>query len=102
VAGLIYYLHDTPTTFRLELAGEIAGTSAAELERVWRTGASTLETRAFVVDLNGVTSADDSGRRLLARWRQTGATFVAEPAAARAIVESIPEGPVIGRKAAGY
>jgi len=54
------------------------------------------------VDLNGVTSADDSGRRLLARWRQTGATFVAEPAAARAIVESIPEGPVIGRKAAGY
>ncbi|HLK19718.1 MAG TPA: hypothetical protein VKT81_12220 [Bryobacteraceae bacterium] len=87
---------------RLELTGALSAANAAELERVWRTGSSTLGARALVVGLNGVTSADDAGRRLLARWKQLGATFVAESDAARAIALSIPEGPVIERKAAGY
>lgn len=98
----IYYLHDTPTALRLELAGTLSAANAAELERVWRTGSSTLGTRGLVVGLNGVTSVDDAGRRLLARWQQLGATFVAESPVAKAIAESIPEGSVIERKAAGY
>jgi len=98
----VYYLHDTPTTLRLELAGTLSAANAAELERVWRTGSSTLGTRELVVGLNDLTSVDDAGRRLLARWRQLGATFVAESDVARAIAESIPEGPMMERKAAGY
>lgn len=101
MARLVYYLHDDPSTFRLELAGALLAGNAAEVERVWRTGSSTLGTRAFVVDVEGLTSVDDAGRRLLGRWRQLGATFIPESSEARLIVESI-EGPGIERKAAGY
>lgn len=102
MARLIYYIYDEPTAFRLQLAGALLAGSAAELERVWRTGSSTLGTRAFVVDLGSLTSVDDAGRRLLGRWRQLGASFLAESSAARLILESIAEGPAIERKAAGY
>jgi hypothetical protein len=54
-----------------------------------------------MVDVDSLTSVDDAGRRLLGRWRQLGATFIAESSESRAIVESI-EGPGIERKAAGY
>jgi len=98
----IYYLHDTPSTFRLELNGALSASSAAEVERVWRTASSTLGTRAFVVDLDNLTSVDDAGRRLLVRWRQLGATFIAKSAGAQSIAELIAEGPALERKAAGY
>jgi anti-anti-sigma regulatory factor len=102
MAGPVYYLHDTPSSFRLELAGALSVSSAAEVERVWRTASSTLGTRAFVVDLDNLTSVDDAGRRLLVRWRQLGATFIAKSAGAQSIAELIAEGPVVERKAAGY
>jgi hypothetical protein len=101
VARLVYYLHDEPSAFRLELTGTLSAGNLAEIERVWRTGSSTLGTRAFMVDVDSLTSVDDAGRRLLGRWRQLGATFIAESSESRAIVESI-EGPGIERKAAGY
>jgi anti-anti-sigma regulatory factor len=101
VARLVYYLHDEPSAFRLELAGVLSSGNAAELERVWRTGSSTLGTRAFVVDIDSLTSVDDAGRRLLARWRQLGAALIGESGAARSIAESI-ERPNVERKAAGY
>jgi anti-anti-sigma regulatory factor len=102
MARLVYYLHDDPSTFRLELAGALLAGNAAEVERVWRTGSSTLGTRDFVVDIDSLTSVDDAGRRLLERWRQLGATFIAESGAAKSIVQSIAECPGIDRKAAGY
>jgi hypothetical protein len=102
MARLVYYLHDDPSTFRLELAGALLAGNAAEVERVWRTGSSTLGTRAFVVDVDRLTSVDDTGRRLLGRWKQLGATFIAESAEARLIVESIADCAGIARKAAGY
>jgi hypothetical protein len=49
-----------------------------------------------------LTSVDDAGRRLLGRWRQLGATFIAESGAAKSILESIVECPGVERKAAGY
>jgi hypothetical protein len=100
--GPAYYLHDTPSTFRLELNGALSAVGAAEVERVWRTASSTLGTRAFVVDLDNLTSVDDAGRRLLVRWRQLGASFIAKSAGAQSIAELIAEAPVIERKAAGY
>ncbi|HEV8040619.1 MAG TPA: hypothetical protein VGP62_17240 [Bryobacteraceae bacterium] len=102
MARLLYYLHDEPGAFRLELAGALSAGNLAEIERVWRTGSSTLGTRAFVVDIDSLTSVDDAGRRLLARWRQLGATFIAESSEAKLIVQSIAECPKIERKAAGY
>lgn len=102
MARLVYYLHDDPSTFRLELAGALLAGNSAEVERVWRTGASTLGTRAFVVDVDSLTSVDEAGRRLLGRWRQLGATFIAECSEARLIVESLAEIPAVERKAAGY
>jgi len=102
VARLVYYLHDEPSAFRLELAGALSVSNLAEVERVWRTGSSTLGTRSFVVDVDSLTSVDDAGRRLLARWTQIGATFIAESSEARLIVQSFGECPVIERKAAGY
>jgi hypothetical protein len=102
VARLVYYLHDDPSTFRLELAGALLAGTAAEVERVWRTGSSTLGARAFVVDVDSLTSVDDAGRRLLERWRQMGATFIAERSEAKLIVESIAQDAALQRKAAGY
>ena len=102
MARLVYYLHDDPSTFRLELAGALLAGNVAEVERVWRTGSSTLGTRAFVVDVESLTSVDDAGRRLLGRWRQLGATFIAGCSEARLIVESIADCAEVERKAAGY
>jgi hypothetical protein len=102
VARLAYYLHDDPATFRLELVGALLAGTAAEVERVWRTGSSTLGARAFVVDVDSLTSVDDAGRRLLGRWRQLGATFIAERSEAKLIVESIAPDSAVERKAAGY
>ncbi len=91
LARLSYYLHDDPATFRLELVGALAANNTAELERCWRTGSSTLGTRNFVVDLEALTSVDDAGRRLLVRWQQLGARFLAESEGARSILELIAE-----------
>jgi hypothetical protein len=102
VARLVYYLHDDPSTFRLQLAGALLAGTAAEVERVWRTGSSTLGARAFVVDVDSLTSVDDAGRRLLGRWKQMGATFIAECSEAKLIVESIAQDTSLERKAAGY
>jgi len=102
VVRLVYYLHDEPSAFRLELAGALSAGNLAEIERVWRTGSTTLGTRAFVVDVDSLTSVDDAGRRLLARWTQVGATFIAESSEAKLIVQSVVEFPGIERKAAGY
>jgi hypothetical protein len=102
MARLVYYLHDDPSTFRLELVGALLAGTAAEVERVWRTGSSTLGARAFVVDVDNLTSVDEAGRRLLGRWKQLGASFIAERSEARLIVESIATDASLERKAAGY
>jgi hypothetical protein len=102
MARLIYYLHDDPAAFRIELAGALSASNAAELERCWRTGSSTLGKRTFVVNLDSVTSVDDDVRRLLVRWRQLGTKLVGESAYARSVMESIAETALAARKAANY
>jgi anti-anti-sigma regulatory factor len=102
MARLVYYLHDDPSAFRIELAGALSASNAPELERCWRTGSSTLGKRAFVVNLDSVTSVDDDVRRLLVRWRQLGAKLVGESAYARSVMESIAETAIAARKAASY
>jgi len=99
---LTFYLHDDPSEFRIELAGTLAAGNAAELDRCWRTGSSTLGTRAFVVKLGALKSVDDAGRRLLVRWKQLGALFVAESAEGRSILELIRDTALVEQKAANY
>jgi hypothetical protein len=79
---LSYYLHDTPSSFRFKLAGPLAGDDVDELGQCWRTASSTLGSRAFVVDMVGVTGMDDAGRELLRQCGEQGAHFVARPAKA--------------------
>lgn len=101
-APLVFYLHDGPSAFRIELEGALAASNTAELERCWRTASSTLGARAFVVALGSLASVDDAGRRLLVRWREAGALFVAESPEARSILELITDTALLEQKAANY
>jgi ABC-type transporter Mla MlaB component len=70
-------LHDTPAAFRLQLSGELAQGSVAEVALCWQTGSSTLGARRLVVDLTNVASIDAAGRELLERMSRAGAEFIA-------------------------
>lgn len=77
-----YRIHDGAAQFRFELEGALASGDVAELDQCWRTAASTIAGKTLVVDLTSLTAIDESGRQLLARWRQAGAEFVAGPESA--------------------
>ena len=89
MAGLIFYMHDGPSTFRFELAGSLAGGEVTKLDQAWRTASSTVDGKVLAVDITFLTSADEEGRALLTRWRDAGAHFVANSPFARTLVESI-------------
>ena len=69
-------IHDHADAFRLKIEGRIAAHNAAEIEARWRTGASTIGKRAFLVDLAGATSVDAAARGLLARMHAEGARLI--------------------------
>ena len=74
-----YKIHDGAAQFRFELEGALAVGDVAELDQCWRTAASSIAGKTWVVDLTSLTAIDESGRQLLNRWRQAGAEFVAGP-----------------------
>jgi len=86
---LRYYMHDGPSTFRFELAGDIDNEGARELDQAWRTASSTIGARALVVDITFVTGAENNGRRLLARWHAEGARLIARSRVSRKLAEAI-------------
>jgi anti-anti-sigma regulatory factor len=71
------YLHDSAAMFRFVLKGELSGLRAQDLEQAWTTAQSTLNGRELVVDVSGLTGADESGVGLLARMRSEGARLTA-------------------------
>jgi hypothetical protein len=87
--GLKYYLHDAASSFRFKLAGSLAGADVAELRQCWNTASSTLGSRPFVVDIDGLRGADQDGRALLREWHAGGARIVAASARARLLAQSI-------------
>jgi hypothetical protein len=89
MSGLIFYMHDGPSTFRFELSGSLAGGEVAKLDQAWRTASSAVDEKTLAVDVTFLTSADDKGRALLTRWWQAGAHFVANSPLSRTLVESI-------------
>jgi hypothetical protein len=88
-------MHDGPTAFRLELAGNLNHEATQRLDQDWRTASSTIGDRRLVVDLTLVTGADEQGRDLLTRWTTEGAQLIATSAASRALAESIVGGPLL-------
>ena len=73
------YQHDSAARFRFVLRGALAGEQATELEHAWTTAESILTGKELVVDLSGLTGADESGVSLLSRMRAAGAQLTAAP-----------------------
>ena len=86
---LQYYMHDGPSAFRFELAGEIDNEGARELEQAWRTASAVIGDRALVIDMTFVTSVEKDAHSLLARWHAEGAHLIARTKASREIAEAI-------------
>jgi hypothetical protein len=86
---LQYFMHDGPSAFRFELAGELDAEGARRLERDWRAAFSTTGDRALIVDITFVTSLEPEGRALLARWCAGGAQLVAKSKVSRELAETI-------------
>ena len=86
---LQYCMHDGPSAFRFELAGDLSNEGARQLEQDWRTASSVIGDRALIIDLTFVTSAGAEGRTLLARWHVEGAQLVANSKVSRELAEAI-------------
>src|SRR6476659_2683818 len=86
---LQYYMHDGPSAFRFELAGDLNNEAARELDQAWRTASAVIGDRALVVDMTFVTGAGQDGRSLLARWYAEGAQLIARSKVSRELAEGI-------------
>lgn len=87
--GLSYYLHDAASSFRFKLAGSLAGDDVAELRQCWTTASSTLGSRPFLVDIDGLEGVDEGGRQLLSEWHAEGARILAASGKGRMLAQSI-------------
>jgi hypothetical protein len=91
---LQYYMHDGPSAFRFELAGDLNNDAARDLDQAWRTASAVIGERALVVDMTFVTGAERDGRSLLARWYAEGAQLIAKSKVSHALAEAIIGGPL--------
>jgi hypothetical protein len=87
--ALQYYMHDGPTAFRFELAGNLNDEGARRLDRDWHAASSVIGDRRLIVDMTFVTCAGEQGRALITRWHKGGARLIASSKASRALAESI-------------
>jgi ABC-type transporter Mla MlaB component len=85
-----YYQHDGATTFRFQLAGDLAGPGVMDLEHAWQTATSIMHDKQLVLDVSDVTGADATGMQLLKRMLSSGARLVsAEPPASPDLLRSL-------------
>lgn len=101
MAGLFFYMHDGPKTFRFELAGALSGSEVVKMDQAWRTASSTFDGKVLAVDITYVTEVDDKGRDVLFRWWREGAHLVANSGASRKLAESITGLPYAADQAVG-
>jgi outer membrane protein len=87
-------IHDGAKMFRLQLEGRLASAWVTELEQVWKTAASMLDTKILVVNLDDVTFIDGAGKSLLADMHRAGAKFTAATPYQREAVAEITGKPV--------
>ena len=74
-------------TFRVE--GKLAGPWVKELERHWRTVASSQPTRRMRVDVSSATFIDEGAKDLLRTMHREGAQLVATGCLNKSIIEEI-------------
>ena len=74
-------------TFRVE--GKLAGPWVKELERHWRTVASSQPTRRMRVDVSSATFIDEEAKDLLRTMHREGAQLVATGCLNKSIIEEI-------------
>lgn len=85
-----YYQHDGATTFRFQLAGDLAGPGVTDLEHAWQTARSIMDGKQLVLDVSDVTGADATGMQLLKRMLGSGARLIsAEPPASPDLLRSL-------------
>jgi len=71
------YQHDSFAAFQFVLRGHLAGNRVLDLEHAWITAQSILNGKELIVDISGVTGADQFGVDLLFRMRDSGARLTA-------------------------
>jgi len=89
--ALQYLMHDGPTAFRFELAGNLNDDGARRLDRDWRTASPEIGGRRLIVDMTFVTGADEQGRALINRWHREGARLIASSKASRDCWRAAPQ-----------
>jgi anti-anti-sigma regulatory factor len=73
----------------IKLEGRIAGPWVEELHRTWISLAPSLGSKRLYVDLCEVTFVDAKGKQVLTDMRKGGATFLADTAMTKSLVEEI-------------
>jgi hypothetical protein len=80
---------ETETERRWTLCGRLTGPSVAVLRACWEHHDQGADGVRRVLDLCDVTLIDESGERLLAEMRNSGAEFVAAGVATRYLLENL-------------
>ena len=68
-----YYIHDSVSSLRLQLAGDFAEADVSELNGCWNTAKTTLGQRKLILDLHGLKSADYAAKQWLLSMASRGA-----------------------------
>jgi len=71
-----YYIHDSVSTLRFQLIGDLRDGNVTELNGSWETAQTTLQFRRLVLDLCGLSSTDEHGKRWLLKMKDVGAAFL--------------------------
>lgn len=87
-------IHDGAKIFRLQLEGRLATAWVTELEQCWKTAASTLHSKALLINLEDVSFVDGAGMTLLAEMHRAGAKFTAATPYQQEIVAEITGEPL--------
>jgi hypothetical protein len=75
-ASFKYYIHDSVATLRFQIIGDLRDANVTELNGSWETSKTTLKFRRLVLDLSGLNTVDDPGRRWLLKMKEAGAAFL--------------------------
>jgi len=73
-----YYIHDSVSTLRFQLIGDLRTANVFELNGSWETARTTLGSRRFLLDVSQLYGTDEEGRAWLLKMRQAGAKFLPE------------------------
>ena len=98
-----YYIHDSVTTLRFQLIGDLRDGNVTELNGSWETAKTTLQFRRLVLDLCGLDSVDEAGRRWLLKMKDAGSAFLPNESfefgarAARPLLSDCVKAGLVGR-----